>query len=199
MLRVERRMSRLNIKRKAIFVALMLILVICLGGVALAQASSFESCDQTGTTVDVFRVGDQVYAKGAGLPNGAQYLLKIVIDKDEWHNGDQIPATVVAPTPVTATGGNFGPTLIWNNAVYGQYDVVADRTDTGTGIGYYNRVTAGDQIDNDDVALGFSANTAGLVVLPEYALGGLAALAACFAGFAIYKKRSNLSKLGRHK
>jgi hypothetical protein len=42
---------------------------------------------------------------------------------------------------------------------------------------------------------GASPNGDNLNVLPEYVLGGLAALGACFIGFAVFKKRSNLPQL----
>ena len=37
----------------------------------------------------------------------------------------------------------------------------------------------------------------GIMVVPEYVLGGLAALGACFVGFVAFKKRSSLPSFGR--
>jgi uncharacterized repeat protein (TIGR02543 family) len=42
-----------------------------------------------------------------------------------------------------------------------------------------------------------SAGGGGLMVVPEYLFGGLAAVGACFVGFAFFKKRSSLPSFGR--
>jgi hypothetical protein len=190
--------QRMNKRRLLITISIFTLSLAILGAAGLASASYFESTDVAGNIMNTYLVGSTVYVQGSTLPSGATYDIYIVADID-WLDGMAIPSPVTAVTHVTATGGSFGPIAIWSNAQYGLYDVVADRTDvTGTNqIGYYNsRVApAYDQIDDGDVSIGFTANTAGLLVTPEYALGGLAAIGACFGGFVLFKKRSSLPKL----
>ena len=101
-----------------------------------------------------------------------------------------IPTPLVTPTEVqTDSFGNIAPTKIWDNALYGQYDVVADKKKAGVYDNVFNRPT--DPVDNDDVAIeNINGNTAGLLVVPEYFLGGLAALGTCFAALVVIKRKS---------
>ena len=67
----------------------------------------------------------------------------------------------------------------------GFYVVQATFESTGNYLGKVTTTTSG-------------AGNGGLIVLPEYALAGLAALGACLAGFVVYKKRSSLPHLKLH-
>jgi hypothetical protein len=70
---------------------------------------------------------------------------------------------------------------VWNNAQPGKYDIIVDVNNNGK----YDAAT--DALDDNDILV-----TAGFFVVPEYPFGGLLALAACFVGFAAFKKRRTL-------
>jgi hypothetical protein len=178
----------LNSKHLAAGIALSILLVICIGTLTTAEAFvyvSLESCDSAGGATDVFNVGGDVYAKGTGLTPGGSYFVYVVPDQVNWGalNGQNIPAWQTQ-TAITADGsGNFKE-LVWSDAQYGLYDLVLDINGNGK---YDSGI---DLVDSDDV--GINVNTAGLLVVPEYALGSLAALGACFVGLVVFKKRTSL-------
>jgi hypothetical protein len=137
---------------------------------------SIESCDSTGTPKDVFSPSETVYASGQGYQPGTTYMVYVVSDVT-WTDGMNIP-TAVTTTAITADESGYLPvTAVYNSAAPGKYDIVVDVNRDGK----YNAWT--DTLDDNDVVA-----TAGLFVVPEYMLGGLLALLACFAAFLLVKK-----------
>ncbi|XHH09884.1 MAG: hypothetical protein ACFCUE_04450 [Candidatus Bathyarchaeia archaeon] len=167
----------------SIFSLLILISIVCfIPACSAAPITRFDSANSAGDLIDVYSVGDAVYAKAVGLTPGDTYVISVVEDLDEWTDGQLIPASVTTSVTVTDPDGTF-LVQVWSSAAPGQYDIVADKN----GDGVYNRGV--DRVDNDDV--GIEVDTAGFLVIPEYALGGLAALGACFTGFVVYKRKTS--------
>ncbi|MGD6934461.1 MAG: hypothetical protein ACQCN5_09675 [Candidatus Bathyarchaeia archaeon] len=162
---------------------LLSISVVCFIPACSAKTiTRFDSANAEGELVDVYAVGDAVYAKALGLTPGATYVISVVPDVTEWSDGQTIPASVTTTVTVTDDDGDF-IVQVWDSAQTGQYDIVADQN----GDGIY---TPGlDRVDNDDV--GLEVDTSGFLVVPEYALGGLAALGACFTGFVVFKRKTS--------
>jgi hypothetical protein len=92
----------------------------------------------------------------------------------------------LARASVSLTYGAFDHVVLWVNPEPGLYDIIADTNSNGH---YDVSINALDSKDSLDVTPG---GTSGFFVVPEYAFGGLASLAACFIGFVIFKKRSQL-------
>lgn len=173
---------------KKIGVLSLLALLFFMSAICFVPASSaatitrFDSADSTGALVDVYELGDTVYAKAVGLTPDATYVISVVQDVANWADGQLIPVPVTTQVTVTDEDGNF-LVEVWSSAIPGEYDIIADKD----GDGYYTRGV--DRVDNDDV--GLEVDTAGLLVVPEYALGGLAAIGACFTGFVVLKRRTS--------
>jgi len=144
---------------------------------------SIESCNIDGDTTDTFELTDDVYVKGNWFRSNWKYNISVVEDVT-WFNGMEIPSAVpyTINEIVTDEYGEVWPTEAWLTPLTpGKYDIIVD---VG-GDGYFN---AGiDTIDDVDIS------TAGFLVVPEYMFGGLLAVAACFAAFAISRRpRLNL-------
>lgn len=173
---------------KKIGVLSLLALLLSVSAICFTPTSSattitrFDSADSTGELVDVYDLGDTVYAKAVGLTPKATYVISVVRDVADWTDGQPIPTPVTTQVTVTDEDGNF-LVEVWSSAMPGEYDIVADKD----GDGFYSRGV--DRVDNDDV--GLEVDTAGLLVVPEYALGGLAALGACFTGFVVLKRKTS--------
>jgi len=173
---------------KKIRVLSLLALLFSMSAICFIPASSgvtitrFDSADSTGALVDVYELGDTVYAKAVGLTPNATYIISVVEDVTDWTDGQSIPTPVTTQVTVTDEDGNF-LVEVWSSAMPGAYDIVADKD----GDGFYSRGV--DRVDNDDV--GLEVDTGGLLVVPEYALGGLAAIGACFTGFVVLKRRTS--------
>jgi uncharacterized protein (DUF2141 family) len=181
----ENNMITKKISIFALFALLFSISVVCfIPACSAVTITRFDSANSNGDLIDVYEVGDAVYAKAVGLTPGATYVISVVDDVSGWTNGQAIPPSVTTPVTVTVTDadGNF-LVQVWSSAKPGQYDIVADKDGDGT---YTSGV---DRVDNDDV--GFEIDTSGLLVVPEYALGGLAALGACFTGFVVFKRKTS--------
>lgn len=189
---IEKGVQKLNHKYVAL-VALFSILVVSFGAVNLvktasARVSYFESCNALGTNIDEYPVGGDVWVHASGLAANTMYQIDVVNDVEDWTTGMLIP-TPISSVQVTTDGNGAFLIKVWSEAQYGMYDIVADKNNDGT----FQR--ASDALDDGDVGIGIEVNTAGILVTPEYALGGLAALGACFAGFIAFKKRNSLPKL----
>ncbi len=165
------------------------ITILIVGGSGLLSANAaylwMISCDVAGTQKEVFIVGETIYVNATGLPPNAMNLpIHVVVDVLTWFPGMAIPPRV-AGSVLTINTDALGtispsPTAVWPNAQLGTYDIIIDVNRNAVydlGI---------DVLDNDDVVA-----TAGFFVIPEYLLGGLLALAACFAAFVVFKKQKS--------
>ena len=148
---------------------------------------TIDTCDVTGQTKNTFNPTEQVYLKGTNGATSTTYPVYIVSDETSWTDGKQIPSAIPGTTTQVTTdaSGNIATTIGWTNPSPGKYDVVLDINKNGV----YDVGT--DALLNDIVTTG------GFFVVPEYALGGLAALAACFMGFIAFKKRSSIPSFKR--
>jgi hypothetical protein len=145
-----------------------------------------QSCDPSGTKKDTFSTSEPVTAKASNLQATTTYPIYLVQDVVTWGDGNIIPTRVAGSiTSITSDNtGTVNPIAIWTSPMPGQYDIIIDVNSNGK----YDASI--DAIDNNEIV-----TTAGLFVVPEYALGGLFALAACFMGFIAFKKRSSIPQL----
>ncbi len=140
-------------------------------------AVTIESCDSTGTKKDTFQPSDEVYATGTGYQPSTTYDIFLVEDVT-WVDGMAIPPRVLGTTPsVTSDGaGNIPATLMWDDPlVLGKYDIVVDVDGDGL---YY---AESDALDDMDIEV-----TAGLLIIPEVALGTIMVLAAMVLALVVY-------------
>lgn len=145
------------------------------------ETLTIDSCDSGGTKKDTFEAGQEIWIFGnTGYSPSTEYSIYVVIDT-EWSNGMSIPTRVLG-TELTITSNPDGTVLAkaWSSAQPGKYDIVVDFD----GDGYYDAGT--DPLDNNQVV-----STAGLFVIPEYALGTILALGMCFGGVFVYRKYKN--------
>lgn len=165
----------------ALFAVMLIGLVPACSAIAYVR---FDSADASGNVVDLFNVGNEIWAKAIGYTPGTVYTVSVVSDIDPWD--DQTVIVPVSPS-VTATVGSDGSFLVkvWSEAQPGMYDIVADKQGVGVAGKYDKNI---DLVDNDDI--GVEVDTAGLLVVPEYILGGLAAVGAAFAAFAVIKRKT---------
>jgi len=137
------------------------------------RTRAVESCDGSGATKNEFNLGDDVYVVGSGYASSLSYVLKIVSDVD-WSDGMKIPSYIVKTTVSSDSSGNIAPTLVWNGATPGKYDIIVD-------------VNGNDEYDPGIDALDdFDVDTAGFFVIPEYWLGTILGLTGFFAAFGTY-------------
>lgn len=169
--------------RKFSVFALFAVIVITLSLVCSASAAytRFDSSDGVGIE-DVFSVNDEVYARAENIPAGT-YTVNVVVDVIKWEDGMDIPDPVNTPVAMvipSSSGVYFEK--VWSSAQPGMYDIVADLNNNGV-------YDAGiDRIDSEDI--GINVDSAGLLVVPEYVLGGLAAVGAAFVAFAVVKRKA---------
>ena len=150
--------------------------------------SVIQSSNSAGTPTDTFNSGETIYASGTGFTPSTSLKIYVVIHQDVWNLGDGLADISGGFTSATSdSNGNLQTTPIWINALPGKYDIIVDVNNNG-------HFDSGDAKDSTDVTPG---GTGGFFVVPEYALGGLAALGACFVGFAAFKKRSSLQHFKR--
>jgi len=90
---------------------------------------------------------------------------------------DRVPGTVDTVCAYVDLAGDFPPTLVWDCAVPGKYDIVLDVN----GNGIYDEGV--DALDDMDV------NSAGFFVVPEYPLGTILGVAMCFAALAAFRSK----------
>ena len=146
---------------------------------------ALESTDVLGVELNSYSPVDTVYASGSGY-SGSSVNVYVVLHQSSWTTGDVLTDVRGAPTSVSLTDGAFNHVVLWVNPEPGLYDIIADTNSNGH---YDVSINALDSKDSLDVTPG---GTSGFFVVPEYAFGGLASLAACFIGFVIFKKRSQL-------
>jgi hypothetical protein len=87
-----------------------------------------EATDSTGVSQSVFALGADIYATGSGFPPNTLINL-YVVPAQTWTAGMTIPVDISSDglnTVQTDAQGNIGPTLVWPNALIGQYDLVFD-------------------------------------------------------------------------
>jgi hypothetical protein len=150
-----------------------------------------ESCDSGGDEKNTFDQDDAVRVFGSGYEASATYPI-YVVDDDEttWDGGETLVRVSGTETTVTSdSNGNINPTIVWNPTLApGKYDIVLDFNENG----YYD--VGIDALDNDDVV-----TSAAFFVIPEYLLGALMALFACFAAYLAFKKTKMSTKFPKLK
>jgi hypothetical protein len=144
---------------------------------------SVQSSDSSGLQKDQFIPTETIYATGSGYTANYPVNIFVVIHQDVWGDEDVLSDISGGPTSATSTATGVLQTVpAWSSAQPGLYDIIVDAN-------MNNVFDAGDAKDSADVRPGEGG---GFLVVPEYFLGGLAALGACFVAFAVFKKRSSL-------
>ena len=150
------------------------------------------SCNSSGTEINQFIPGGEVYVKGSGLKASTQYKVWI---QDDPVKGEDMLASGEDPSGsqqivTTDASGNFGPTLIWSipssaTITHHSYDIVVDKQTEGSNTDKLN--FASDGIDSTTV-VGFNAP---VPELPSMILmsTGLAML----GGYVWFRRRSKRS------
>ncbi len=107
------------------------------------------------------------------------YPVYVVSDVDSWASVTTFPERVggSVESVVSDAFGKLAPTVIYSDAVVGGYDVVLD-------------LNVNVLYDSGDLLVDGVVASAGFFLIPEYLLGELAALGACFAAFAVLKRKS---------
>lgn len=148
------------------------------------------TCNVAGVAQSTFNSGVTVYLTALGLSNSHSYTVEVVPYQSTWTVGMSIPTPVSTSTIASDSGGVIYQSAIYSNAAPGQYDIIVKATNDGT-------YDSGDLLITNTV----SNPGAGLFVLPEYEIGALGALAACFAVFlayAAFKKNISIPHLSKH-
>ena len=132
----------------------------------------------TGTIV-IFNQGDTIYCSGNGFQPSTTYDIYMV-QETTWTNGMTIPSRIAGSTTTVTSdkSGNINDQQLWSSAQSGKYDVIVD-------VNHNGKYDAGTDVLYTNVAAGTD-----LFALPEYTLGGFAALGACFAALLVYKRKS---------
>jgi hypothetical protein len=139
---------------------------------------TYSACNSNGVARNTFTTGDTVYFTATGLSTSTSYNAMVVPYESSWSTSMAIPTAVSTIQFTSDSSGSIALIPIYTTAQPGQYDIIikpAAETD-----GTYD---AQDLLITNVVAM----PGPGLFVLPEYAIGGLGALAACFAVFIAYK------------
>jgi len=149
-----------------------------------------ESCDSAGDEKNAFGPTEAVRVFGSGYEASETYPIYVVVDDEtKWEGGEAL--TRVSGTEETVSSdssGNIEATIVWDPTLtLGKYDIVVDFN----GNGYYD--VGIDALDDNDVV-----TSAGFLVIPEYWLGALLGLVACFAAFGLFTrfKRIKTRNLG---
>lgn len=150
----------------------------------------YNTCDALGTTQNMYNLGDSIFFTATGLSTLTTYPVYVVQDVAVWNARVPLPTRVIDTTTslTTDSSGNIVPTSIYPNAQPGQYDVIIDVNNNG-------------EFDEADLLINNIVATAGIFVAPEYSLGTLIALTACFIAFIAFAalKSRNLSHINAHK
>ena len=155
-------------------------------GAETERPATLGSCDSAGTQKDTFNPSETIYAYGTGFSPNTPLTIYVVIHQDVWTTGDSLTDINHSPTSATTDAtGNLQKTSVWIQASPGLYDIIVDANNNV-------QFDAGEARDTANITPG---GTGGFFVVPEYLLGSLAALAACFAAFIAYKKRESFPKL----
>ena len=137
--------------------------------------------DMSGTQKDVFQAGEPMYAT---VPSAGQTVtLYVTLHKSTWNEQDALVDVSSGCEIQFLPSSGTQTLLVWSSSLPGVYDLVLDSNNNGV-FDFGDRIDQGNQIN-------------GIFVVPEYFLGGLAALGACFVGFAVFKKRSSLPSFKR--
>ena len=152
--------------------------------------ATIESCDSTGVRKDTFDLDETVYVNGSGYAPSITavmtYDLYVVNDVAVWTDSmpipDRVPGTVT--TVSSDSLGNIPPTPVWSDPLTpGTYDIVVDVNGNGD---YDEGIDALDDMDIQE--------TAGFFVIPEYALGAILGVIACFAAFGVFLRSRRLNR-----
>jgi hypothetical protein len=151
-----------------------------------------NTCNSAGVAQNTFNSGSNVLFKATGLTASTAYNVYVVPYQSSWSTGMAIPTAVSTTSVTTDSSGDLAATNIYTSASPGQYDIVVKASSETDGA-----------YDVQDVLLTNVVATpgSGLFVLPEYAIGGLGALIACFAVFLVYsafKKNLHLPHFNKH-
>ncbi len=146
-----------------------------------------KTTDATGTAQSTYNSGETVYFTATGLSASQTYPIYVVQDVASWTARVPLPTRVSGTaTSITTDGsGNFAPTSIYPNAAPGKYDVIVDVDSDGI-------------YDEGDLLINNLVTTGGVFVVPEYSVGALFAVVACFAAFIAYstlKKGTGIPQL----
>lgn len=144
---------------------------------------SIQSSNVGGANTFDFTPTDTIYTYGSGYTSSASLKIYVVIHQNTWPIDASLYDIRSSPTVISANpSGELTNTALWIHPMPGLYDIVVDTNNN-------QKYDAGDAMVFTNVTAG---GTGGFFVVPEYALGGLLALAACFMGFIAFKKRSSI-------
>jgi hypothetical protein len=211
----ERGMKMKKSNKLAFITMVVLLFAVALlstGNVTTAMAvagPTIQSCDEFGNPVDDFDLGTMAFIKGSGFQPNSDYYVIVYDDGicspggDDhtgdltWSEGDLIFRIVdgsarylwVLPRHTNSLG-QLEPTNVVDTVgpMYQCYDVVVTQGDGDISTWQswtYNSAT--DALDDNNTCF---HGTAGLFVVPEYTLGTLTALVACFGAFFAVKHKS---------
>ena len=140
---------------------------------------TIESCNSTGAVKNAFDLDEEVWVIGYGFEPLVLVDVYVVSDVLTWSDGMNISALTIMDVNtdvLTDADGNITATPVWTSGlVPGKYDIVVDVDQDGI----YDEGT--DALDDMDVK-----ETAGLFVIPEFWLGTILGLVACFAAFGVF-------------
>lgn len=170
-------------KKKSLLASI--ILVLAFGLVVGARAWSYStatvmSCDSDGDKKNVFDLSESVYACGENYDDGEAVTIRVVPNKSPY-----TLAASVHSVPATADDkGVLGPVDLGTFDL-GEYDIWVDRN----GDGDFDRwCTRPEPIDTYCCRVGFH-------VIPEYVIGTISGLVACFAALGVFWKSKRLHQI----
>jgi hypothetical protein len=146
---------------------------------------TIKSCDINNVQTEVWDVGDAMCITGSGFAPNTNYAIYVVNNVD-WTDGLPIPTRIdgTATTLPTDSSGSFTVFVVWANAQASYTDIIIDMN----GNGVYD--------ENVDV-LEENHAVGNPFAVPEYAIGGLIAVIACFAALIVFKTGGKLKQLNR--
>lgn len=164
-----------------IFLGLIILLVFSIGVSFTSAKLSFSSVyasDVSGNPQTSFVPGENVYATVVVSGATGDTPVRIYVVRDVPDRTATASITDIRGAFTTATFTDTDLTeLAWAGVnIPGEFFIIVDRNEDGL-------------FNDGDVA---SSIVVPLAVVPEYALGGLAALGACLVGLVVFKKRSSL-------
>lgn len=186
-----------EMRRKLICLALTVLALTLITSLHAGSANSAEGDEDCGTLksttednppdeVDNFNAGDEVWVAGEGLRPDTDYVVFVVPDQDwvlDVTDFEQIIVTEATFLEIhTNSTGDFPPTMIWDYADPGKYDMIADCQDETIDTTEYT-YDVYDALDDFEVE-----GTAGFFVIPGTQLGTIAVLLAGFASLLLKKR-----------
>jgi hypothetical protein len=146
---------------------------------AVQPPASMYASDSAGLDKEVFNPNDAIYATVSA--SGQTVSFYTTMHKPAWTSGDPLIDLSGGKETTWLNSAGTQTVQVWaSNLNPGYYDLVMDSNNNG-------KYDQGDLVGQGHVT--------GLMVVPEYLFGGLAALCACFVCFAFFKKRSSLPNL----